>query len=329
MVSQASKADLMKPLSIRFRGEAGVDEGGVSREFFYLLCNAAFSLDYGMFTAIAGGKYWFNTASDISLYFSLLGTIVALAAYNSVILPIRFPLVLYKKLLNRRIGLSDLAELEGDDAVRYLESLRGLPNLGDAGITFSITIDCFGHPTDVPLKEGGEDIVVTNETVEEYIQLRTDYLLNRSVENQFNNFRKGFIKLAEGTEMLNLFREDELDILVSGTEVVDWGALKTTARYIDGYTKESNVIVWFWELFDEMAEEDKKKFLRFSTGTDRLPIEGIAQLRLTIQRTGDDSKFPVAHTCFNILGLPEYPSKEKLKAMLMLAIQECEGFGLV
>jgi hypothetical protein len=41
----------------------------------------------------------------------VLGTIVALAMYNSVVLPIRFPLLLYKKLCYQKIFLSDLAEV--------------------------------------------------------------------------------------------------------------------------------------------------------------------------------------------------------------------------
>ena len=38
---------------------------------------------------------------------------------------------------------------------------------------------------------------------------------------------------------------------------------------------------------------------------------------------------PVAHTCFNLLDLPKYSSKQKMKEKLLKAIQQTEGFGLV
>jgi hypothetical protein len=48
-----------------------------------------------------------------------------------------------------------------------------------------------------------------------------------------------------------------------------------------------------------------------------------------LQRAGPDSeKLPTAHTCFNALLLPEYGSRGKLRAKLMTAIQNAQGFGL-
>ena len=52
--------------------------------------------------------------------------------------------------------------------------------------------------------------------------------------------------------------------------------------------------------------------------------------QLIIQPTkGGEEYLPVAHTCFNILDLPKYNSKEKLQEKLLHAINQTEGFGLV
>ena len=59
----------------------------------------------------------------------------------------------------------------------------------------------------------------------------------------------------------------------------------------------------------ELSEEDKRKFLLFLTGSDRIPARGMEAVKLTIQRTADATFLPVAHTCFNLLDLPEYTSK--------------------
>ena len=37
---------------------------------------------------------------------------------------------------------------------------------------------------------------------------------------------------------------------------------------------------------------------------------------------------PVAHTCFNLLDLPRYPTKEMLKNKLSQAVEYSTGFGL-
>lgn len=61
----------------------------------------------------------------------------------------------------------------------------------------------------------------------------------------------------------------------------------------------------------------------------RAPVEGLAALKLTIQRGGPDTdRLPTSHTCFNVLLLPEYASKEKLRNRVLTAIENAQGFGL-
>lgn len=57
---------------------------------------------------------------------------------------------------------------------------------------------------------------------------------------------------------------------------------------------------------------------------------GLGKLHFYIERNGDDSdQLPSAHTCFNHVLIPNYGTKEKLKAKLLLAIGNSEGFGLI
>lgn len=51
--------------------------------------------------------------------------------------------------------------------------------------------------------------------------------------------------------------------------------------------------------------------------------------QIIIQPVSDDKFLPVAHTCFNLLDLPRYQTKEKLKYKLAQAIQQNQGFSLV
>lgn len=42
----------------------------------------------------------------------------------------------------------------------------------------------------------------------------------------------------------------------------------------------------------------------------------------------DSERLPSAHTCFNVLMLPDYSTRSKLKTKLLTAIENAQGFGL-
>ena len=117
--------------------------------------------------------------------------------------------------------------------------------------------------------------------------------------------------------------------LSCGNPVLDMDELRAGTSYDDGYEEDSLVIAMFWETIMSFTEEEKKLFLKFITGSDRSPIDGLSKLKFVISKNGnDDTRLPSAHTCFNHLLLPEYSSIEILTSKLKLAITNSEGFGL-
>jgi len=73
----------------------------------------------------------------------------------------------------------------------------------------------------------------------------------------------------------------------------------------------------------------QRKLLTFVTGSDRIPATGLANLAFKIMLLGDsETRFPIAHTCFNQICLYRYRSRGKLEKMLTRALEESEGFGL-
>jgi ubiquitin-protein ligase E3 A len=258
----AERSHLLRKLMVTFEGEEALDVGGVSREYFHLLMSQLFSPDYGMFQVLKG-KYWFNmTCIDDPITYKTLGTIVALAIYNQIILPIRFPLLLYKKLLGQCISLDDLVELDVE-VVKSLEFLldmrNGADDVADLMLTFSVGIDNWGSPHKVALIERGESTAVTNSNVDEYVRAYIDWFASRSIERQFAAFSEGFNKLFLN-DSLKMFAPDELDILVSGEEVFEWDELEKNAKYSDGYRINSRAVKMFWGIFKAMPNEAKSRF---------------------------------------------------------------------
>ncbi|XP_063982429.1 probable E3 ubiquitin-protein ligase HERC4 [Diachasmimorpha longicaudata] len=331
-LSAQESSDLKKPLKVKFFGEEAEDAGGVKKEFFMLLLKEILDPKYGMFKQYEETRtIWFREDSfeGEQMYF-LIGILCGLVIYNFIIINLPFPLALYKKLLEEKVTLADLKDLSPVLA-RSLQSVLDYENadLEDVFcLNFEVTREFFGEQRVYELVPGGSKTPVTLENKKEFVDLYVDYIFNKSVESQFAAFYKGFHKVCGG-HVLKLFYSHELMAVVVGNENYDWKELEANASYKEGYSKDDPTIVMFWEIFHELPLEEKKKFLLFLTGSDRIPIQGMKAIKITIQPMTDDKYLPVAHTCFNLLDLPRYQTRERLRYKLLQAIQQTQGFSLV
>ncbi|XP_017957265.1 probable E3 ubiquitin-protein ligase HERC4 isoform X1 [Drosophila navojoa] len=327
-----SQSDLKKPLKIKFHGEEAEDAGGVRKEFFMLLLKDLIDPKYGMFKEFEDSRVmWFAdvTFETENMYF-LIGVLCGLAIYNFTIINLPFPLALYKKLLKKPVDLSDLREMSPTEA-NSLQAL--LDYTGDDfketfDLTFEISRDIYGEAETQELKPNGKNIAVTLENRQEFVNLYVDFIFNKSVELHYRAFHEGFMKVCSG-RVLQIFQPEELMAVVVGNEEYDWQALEDNCEYKEGYTSGDETVKLFWEVFHELPEEEKKKFLLYLTGSDRIPIQGMKAIKIAMQPTPDERFLPVAHTCFNLLDLPRYKTKERLKYKLQQAIQQTQGFSLI
>mmetsp|Transcript_716 Transcript_716/g.1885 ORF Transcript_716/g.1885 Transcript_716/m.1885 type:complete len:690 (-) Transcript_716:90-2159(-) len=328
----ASKAaDLKKPLKVHFVGEEGVDEGGVQKEFFQLATSQLFDPNYGMFVYDEGTRtFWFNEASfESKREFELIGMLLGIAIYNSIIVDVRFPHVVYKKLRGSPTTFDDLRQAFPALALGLQRLLEHDGDVAELGLTFSVTQEVYGEKRTHELVPGGADLEVSAANRDDYVRAYVAHVLNGSVERQFGAFRDGFHKVCGG-EALELFRWEELELLICGSPELDFDALEKGSVYEDGFSAGHATIRAFWQVVHDMEEETKRRFLVFCTGSDRVPIKGLSGLRLVISRHGsDESRLPSAHTCFNHLLLPEYKSIETLRTKLLTAIRDTQGFHIV
>lgn len=327
--------NFLKKLRIEFEGESAVDIGGPSREFLYLVSEQLFSPDHGMFVTVNDNRFhWFSPCSfEEDRSFFLVGAVVGLAIHNSVVLPIRFPQVVYKRILtpSKPLTINDLREVDPQLASSLLSIASMAQNGEDVSVlmlNFTAQIDRFGEQVSIPLVDGMQDVEVDNQNVDFYISSYIDFVLVKNIEDHFEAFRRGF-ELACRSPSYKLLDPAEIDLLVSGEAELDWGALQRCAIYKDGYTSKSRAVRWFWEIFNDFSTQQKLMFLKFLTGTDRAPIGGLGNLKLVIQRGADYNRLPVSHTCFNVFTLPDYRSKKQMVDNVLLAIQHTEGFGFV
>ncbi|EPQ05572.1 Putative E3 ubiquitin-protein ligase HERC3 [Myotis brandtii] len=327
-----SDIDLKKPLKVIFDGEEAVDAGGVTKEFFLLLLKELLNPIYGMFTYYQDSNLlWFSDTCFVEHnWFHLIGITCGLAIYNSTVVDLHFPLALYKKLLNVNPGLEDLKELSPTEG-RSLQELLDYPGEDIEEtfcLNFTICRESYGVIEQKKLIPEGDKVTVCKDNRQEFVDAYVNYIFQISVHEWYTAFSSGFLKVCGG-KVLELFQPSELRAMMVGNSNYNWEELEETAIYKGDYSATHPTVKLFWETFHEFPLEKKKKFLLFLTGSDRIPIYGMASLQMVIQSTASGEEYlPVAHTCYNLLDLPKYSSKEILSARLTQALDNYEGFSL-
>lgn len=193
--------NLQKPMKVKFMNEQGVDEGGVRKEFFLLLIRQIFDAKYGMFSYNEKTRlFWFNLYSfEPKIKYELIGIILGLALFNNIILDVKLPLVVYKKLLEQPTNLEDMKECDPElyQTFSYLKNTKE-QNLKDILSTnFTVVVDKFGEKVVIPLKPNGENIYIDNTNKDEYVDLYLDWYFNKSIEEYFVCFKKGFYRVCD------------------------------------------------------------------------------------------------------------------------------------
>ncbi|EKG21644.1 HECT domain-containing protein [Macrophomina phaseolina MS6] len=326
-------------LSIRFHGEEGVDAGGVTREWFQVLARQMFNPDYALFIPVASDRTTFhpNRLSAINqehlLFFKFIGRIIGKALYEGRVLDCHFSRAVYKRILGKPVSIKDMETLDLD----YYKSLLWMLENDITDIiteTFSVESEEFGVTQTIDLIPNGRNIPVTDDNKQEYVRLMVEYKLTGSVQDQLTEFLKGFHDIVPA-ELISIFNEQELELLISGLPEIDVDDWKNNTEY-HNYTAASPQIQWFWRAVRSFDKEERAKLLQFVTGTSKVPLNGFKELegmngfsRFNIHRDyGSKDRLPSSHTCFNQLDLPEYESYEALRQQLYTAITAgSEYFG--
>lgn len=316
--------ELKQRLNIKFIGEEGLDYGGLSREFFFLLSHEMFNPDYSLFEYSSNGSYTLkiNPQSGINpehlYYFKFIGRVVGVAIFHTQYLDISFTVPLYKGLLNKKPTFNDLESVD-PDLYRNFKWILDNPITEDMGFTFSKDEeDCFGVKHTIELKPNGNNIPVTEENKKEYIDLMTSHKINHGIEEQLKVFRNGLYEIIP-SDLISIFDERELELLISGINQIDVDDWESNTDYRN-YKVDDKTIVWFWKCIREFEIEMRARLLQFVTGTSRIPVTGFKDLQgsdgprhFTIEKVGTPNDLPKSHTCFNRIDLPPYTSYEQLK----------------
>ncbi|UYV68902.1 PLS3 [Cordylochernes scorpioides] len=258
--------------------------------------------------------------------------------YNQVPFNIPFPNIFYRKLIAGKGSFADLWDFDPVQA---------------QGFTYLLQYeeDDFGDIFEDFVMENGREVPLTQKNKKAYVDNYVDNLLNNDIKENFEDskviqnlwellqerdqdFTKTLLKFSTGSQCMPV-KDKPLVIQRHGpdSELLPSAMTCYNVLLLPEYSskeklqeKDSKVIQNLWELLQERDQDFTKTLLKFSTGSQCMPVK---DKPLVIQRHGPDSELlPSAMTCYNVLLLPEYSSKEKLQEKLDMALQNTEGFCL-
>ncbi|KAF9222782.1 HECT-domain-containing protein [Gyrodon lividus] len=336
-----SGVDLRTPISISFidqfgEPEAGIDGGGVFKEFFTSLCKEALDTDHGLWLANKKNEIYPNPHSYATEphnlnWYRFIGRILGKALYEGILIEVAFAGFFLAKWLGKQSFLDDLASLDPDlyQGLVFLKNYTG--NMEDLSLNFTVATDEFGLAKAVDLIPNGSNVPVTRENRLQYIYLISHYKLSKQIKLQSEAFFEGLSEMID-PKWLRMFNQQELQILLGGVNApVDLEDLRQHTNYGGLYDDNEPTIQAFWKVMEGFDQEQRRAFLRFVTSCSRPPLLGFKQLtpNFAIRDAGsDEHRLPTSSTCVNLLKLPRYQSEKVLREKLLQAISSGAGFDL-
>ncbi|XP_049823144.1 E3 ubiquitin-protein ligase HECW2-like isoform X2 [Aethina tumida] len=341
-IMSANKKELQKgKLCVVWDNEEGLDYGGPSREFFFLISRELFNPYYGLFEYSANDTYTVQISPMSAFvdnyhdWFRFSGRVLGLALVHQYLLDAFFTRPFYKALLRLPVALSDLESLDFEfhQSLQWIRE-HDVSNQGELELTFAVTEEVFGQVLERELKPGGRNVPVTEKNKKEYLERIVRWRLERGVAEQTESLVRGFYEVVD-PRLVSVFDARELELVIAGTAEIDLMDWRQHTEYRGGYHDQHPVVVWFWQAIERFTNEQRLRLLQFVTGTSSIPFEGFSALRgsigprkFCIEKWGKPNSLPRAHTCFNRLDLPPYPTSEVLYEKLLLAVEETNTFGI-
>ncbi|KAA0715784.1 E3 ubiquitin-protein ligase HECW2 [Triplophysa tibetana] len=274
-------------------GKVKLDYSGPSREFFFLVSRELFNPYYGLFEYSANDTY----TVQISPMSAFVDNHHEWFRFSGRILGLA---LIHQYLLDAFFtrpfykGLlrirCDLSDLEFLDE-EFHQSLQWMKDndIEDMlDLTFTVNEEVFGQITERELKPGGSGIPVSDKNKKEYIERMVKWRIERGVAQQTESLVRGFYEVVD-VRLVSVFDARELELVIAGTAEIDLSDWRNNTEYRGG---------------------------TFSCSDSSLILQKAQSL------------LHKAHTCFNRLDLPPYPSFSMLYEKMLTAVEETSTFGL-
>lgn len=315
---------LKEPIQITFidqfdTEEAGIDGGGVTKEFLMSVTTEAFGQHSLFETNNKNALYpnpcavdqrkellrkagcpensaeWHEMLGELKREYEFLGRIIGKCMYDGILINVVFAGFFLRKWATSgsdagyKANINDLREMDEE----LYQGLMQLKNY-DADVSelesYFVVNDQVSLPGE-PIRTvtrnlipNGENTLVTNENRPLYLYNVARHKLVQQPYLQTQAFLRGLGAIIEPS-WLSMFNQNELQRLVGGdSSPIDVDDLRANTQYSGVYQigddgEEHPTVKLFWEVMYGLAEEEKRDVLQYVTSTPRAPLLGFNQLR--------------------------------------------------
>ncbi|KAJ2158057.1 ubiquitin-protein ligase (E3) [Coemansia sp. RSA 552] len=290
--------------------EAGIDGGGVFKEFLTSLVREAFDPHRGLFRTTNQNHIYpdpdsMQVDSDVKRRvvldkYKFLGAIIGKALYEGILVDAPFALFFLGCCVGQLPEFNDLPTLD-EDLYNGLVALKNYPvpqqqqqRPGDDeedeiyrvfGLDFTTTVSLRnGQTKTVPLVPRGDLIKVTSQNRLLYLDLIAQFKLVRRIDAQVKAFVAGLHTVIPENWLRLLFASPlELSRLLCGDsgaiDVADWKRNTVYDGAFRDYGRSSKLVVDFWDIVEHnLTERQRQGLCRFATSCERPPLLGFSEL---------------------------------------------------
>lgn len=330
--------------------EAGIDGGGLTKEFLTSVVSEGFSpknelalfKESSSYNLYPNDDIFWKTFKKIDLptqrkrlmYTKFLGMIIGKCLYEGILIDVSFaPSFLSKWRVaqnNLKNSIDDLVFLD-PELYANLNKLLDMNEDQLQSLDLNFTIDAMvGNQSllfDLQPPNGSQETVTLANRLS-YIHRVSHFKLNQSLHLQTKSFLDGLFEIIS-PNWLNMFDPLELQMLISGGHDIDLEDWKMNVHY-GGYFDDDLTVKLFWEVVEEMTSKERCDLVKFVTSVSRAPLLGFGVMRpkFGISNAGSPDRLPTASTCLNLLKLPDYRDKALIRQKLLYSISANSGFDL-
>lgn len=317
-----------KKIKLVFHEERALDGGGLSKEFLSDFAASLFHPSSGLtipmidnINKIGGetSEYFLPYGNQPLSLYETIGLYLGLVLRSGYYQDIPFPPIVWKYIATSDINGSDIL---GVDTL-FREKAEKLRDCVRDGIPIDLTWEMQqwdGSVTTVPGYT--ESDVIRPYEVEHYINKVVEVRIE-SLLYYLRYIRKGLmdnIRTTGGIPMTGVM----LSYLCQGSGVITLSQLQTSSTS----TGSEEHIKIFWQAIAKFNKEQLKSFLKFVTGTSRIPNSSKFSIKIVVDDSKPPTSLPRSATCFSTVYIPPYPDVRTAFEKIKIALAYCNTMEL-
>lgn len=317
---------------ITFKGEDGIDAGGVYREGMSRIVEDLFSSNLNLLLLCPNGqhsvhvnmdKYVPNPCQKSALamkMFKFVGRLMATSIRVKLCLPFEFPSIVWKRIVGEDVTMEDLMSVDSVTC-SFLNALRHCDE--DDVVDEATFAEKYSQVKFVYTGSDGVERELDSSQRQKVVNFSNRHEYCDAVLNaRLHEFDEQIAAIASGMNdviplrILQLFSWQQVETLVCGSPTFDIALWKNKT---DSTGVSSKTVELFWKVIESLTPKEQAGFVRFAWGRSRLPAEKDFTTKMRLTNAGSNP-LPVSHTCFFSIELPDYHTEAAMRHGIMTAI---------